>query len=136
MSENHIVRYLSALTEQGSFSKASQVLDISQPSLSQFVQRLEAESGVTLVDRASRPLTLTFAGECYLRTEKEIERLRDLRDKEIADIEPTHGPNRLGDIPHSLASIDKAKRLLDYAPQYSMRDGLKEACKWYWENLK
>jgi DNA-binding transcriptional LysR family regulator len=63
MSENHIVRYLSALTEQGSFSKASQVLDISQPSLSQFVQRLEAESGVTLVDRASRPLTLTFAGE-------------------------------------------------------------------------
>ena len=57
-------------------------------------------------------------------------------DKEIADIEPTHGPNRLGDIPHSLASIDKAKRLLDYAPQYSMRDGLKEACKWYWENLK
>jgi DNA-binding transcriptional LysR family regulator len=89
MSENHIVRYLSALTEQGSFSKASQVLDISQPSLSQFVQRLEAESGVTLVDRASRPLTLTFAGECYLRTEKEIERLRDLRDKEIADI--AHG---------------------------------------------
>ncbi len=57
-------------------------------------------------------------------------------DSVIADIEPTHGPNRLGDIPHSLASIDKAKRLLNYAPKYSMRDGLKEACKWYWENLK
>lgn len=57
-------------------------------------------------------------------------------DPAIADIEPTHGPNRLGDIPHSLASIEKAKRMLGYAPQYSMRAGLKEACKWYWENLK
>ena len=57
-------------------------------------------------------------------------------DPEISAIEPTHGPNRLGDIPHSLASIEKAKRLLVYAPKYSMRDGLKEACQWYWENLK
>lgn len=57
-------------------------------------------------------------------------------DPEISAIEPTHGPNRLGDIPHSLASIEKAKRLLAYAPKYSMRDGLKEACRWYWENLR
>ena len=57
-------------------------------------------------------------------------------DTEIASIEPKHGPNRLGDIPHSLASIDKAKRLLGYAPQFSMRDGLREACRWYWNNLR
>lgn len=57
-------------------------------------------------------------------------------DPEISAIEPTHGPNRLGDIPHSLASIEKAKRLLAYTPKYSMRDGLKEACHWYWENLR
>ena len=57
-------------------------------------------------------------------------------DPAIAEIEPTHGPNRAGDIPHSLASVDKAKQLLGYAPKFSMRDGLKEACKWYWENLK
>lgn len=57
-------------------------------------------------------------------------------DEEIKNIVPTHGPNRVGDIPHSLASIDKAKRLLNYAPQFSMKQGLKEACKWYWENLK
>ena len=57
-------------------------------------------------------------------------------DPQISTIEPTHGPNRLGDIPHSLASIEKAKRLLSYAPKYSMRDGLKEACRWYWENLR
>ncbi|MDD6747512.1 MAG: SDR family oxidoreductase [Paludibacteraceae bacterium] len=57
-------------------------------------------------------------------------------DPQISTIEPTHGPNRLGDIPHSLASIEKAKRLLSYAPKYSMRDGLKEACRWYWKNLQ
>ena len=57
-------------------------------------------------------------------------------DSEIAKVEVIHGPNRIGDIPHSLASIDKAKNLLNYNPKYSMKDGLKEAVKWYWENLK
>jgi UDP-N-acetylglucosamine 4-epimerase len=57
-------------------------------------------------------------------------------DPEIARIEIIHGQNRAGDIPHSLASIEKAKRLLGYSPQYSMKQGLKEAIKWYWENLK
>lgn len=57
-------------------------------------------------------------------------------DEKIKTIEPTHGPNRVGDIPHSLASIDKAKKLLNYAPKFSMKEGLREACKWYWENLK
>lgn len=56
-------------------------------------------------------------------------------DGEIRNIEILHGPNRVGDIPHSLASIDKAKSLLGYAPQYSMRQGLQEAVKWYWNNL-
>ena len=56
-------------------------------------------------------------------------------DPEIRHIEPIYGPNRAGDIPHSLANIDKAKRLLGYNPQYNMRDGLKEAVEWYWENL-
>ena len=57
-------------------------------------------------------------------------------DSAIADINVVHGPNRVGDIPHSLASIDKAKRLLNYTPEYSFQDGLKEAVKWYWNNLK
>lgn len=56
-------------------------------------------------------------------------------DPHIASIEPTHGPNRAGDIPHSLASIEKAQKLLGYDPEFSMKDGLKEAVKWYWENL-
>lgn len=56
-------------------------------------------------------------------------------DPEIESIDAVHGPNRVGDIPHSLACIDKAKRLLGYDPKYSMRQGLEECCRWYWDNL-
>ena len=57
-------------------------------------------------------------------------------DPKIANVAVEYGPNRVGDIPHSLASIEKAKTLLGYNPQFSMEEGLKEAVKWYWENLK
>jgi UDP-N-acetylglucosamine 4-epimerase len=56
-------------------------------------------------------------------------------DPKIKDIQIKYGPNRPGDIPHSLASIDKAKNLLNYNPQYSLKQGLQEAVKWYWNNL-
>jgi UDP-N-acetylglucosamine 4-epimerase len=48
----------------------------------------------------------------------------------------THGNNRGGDIPHSLASINKSGTVLGYHPQFSVRDGLKLACDWYWDARK
>lgn len=54
-------------------------------------------------------------------------------DSAIKEVEIIHGPNRLGDIPHSLANVDKAKKLLGYESEFSMREGLKRAVKWYWE---
>ena len=57
-------------------------------------------------------------------------------DLKIAEVEVVHGPNRAGDIPHSLASIDKAKNNLGYNPQYSIEKGIKEAVSWYFHNLK
>ncbi|MDR1882725.1 MAG: SDR family oxidoreductase [Prevotella sp.] len=57
-------------------------------------------------------------------------------DPGIANIEVVYGPDRPGDIPHSLASMEKAESLLDYSPRYAMREGLKEAVNWYWNNLK
>ncbi|QOG03762.1 SDR family oxidoreductase [Flavobacterium sp. MDT1-60] len=57
-------------------------------------------------------------------------------DSKIAEVEIVYGSNRAGDIPHSLASIDKAKTILGYNPKYSLQDGLKEAVSWYWNNLK
>lgn len=57
-------------------------------------------------------------------------------DLEIKNVNVNYGPGRHGDIPHSLASIEKAKHLLGYNPKYSMQKGLKEAVSWYWKNLK
>ena len=56
-------------------------------------------------------------------------------DPKIADVDIKYGPNRQGDVPHSLASIDKARDLLGYDPKYNIETGLKEAVKWYWDNL-
>lgn len=57
-------------------------------------------------------------------------------DPEIAEVPVIHGPNRVGDIPHSLASIEKAQRLLGYKPKFSFAEGLRQAVDWYWHNLK
>ncbi|MCO6146902.1 SDR family oxidoreductase [Flavobacterium sp. NRK1] len=57
-------------------------------------------------------------------------------DKAIKGVEVLYGTERMGDIPHSLASISKAKDLLNYNPQFSIKEGLKEAVVWYWDNLK
>jgi len=56
-------------------------------------------------------------------------------DSKISNVKVVYGPNRTGDIPHSHASIDKAKELLNYNPQFNLQKGLKEAVKWYWKNL-
>jgi len=68
-----------------------------------------------------------------------VEYLKDFLiqyDSKIADVAVSHGENRAGDIPHSLASIDKAKELLGYKPSHTIKEGLEEALAWYWKNLK
>jgi len=57
-------------------------------------------------------------------------------DSAIAAVPILHGPNRKGDISHSLAAITKAKSLLDYDPEFNLEHGLKLAVKWYWWHLK
>ena len=59
-----------------------------------------------------------------------------LHDARIGEIEAKYGPERQGDVPHSQASIEKARKLLGYDPQKSIREGLKEAVSWYWDNLE
>ena len=56
-------------------------------------------------------------------------------NQKIASVEPKHGPNRAGDIPHSMASVGKAVRLLGYKPLILFPDGLKRAVEWYVDNL-
>jgi UDP-N-acetylglucosamine 4-epimerase len=57
-------------------------------------------------------------------------------DANINQVKVMYGEERIGDVKHSLASIDKAKELLNYQPQYSIQKGLKEAIYWYWQHYK
>ncbi len=56
-------------------------------------------------------------------------------DKEISNVAINYGPERAGDVPHSLASIEKARNLLNYQPEFDIQSGLEEAVKWYWNHL-
>lgn len=57
-------------------------------------------------------------------------------DAKIAKVEVTYGPERQGDVPHSLASVEKAKKLLGYDPQFNLSQGINDAITWYWLNHK
>ncbi|MEN9336623.1 MAG: UDP-N-acetylglucosamine 4-epimerase [Bacteroidota bacterium] len=64
-----------------------------------------------------------------------LKKYLSIYDPAIQNVEITYGPSRKGDIPHSKASIEKAKRLMNYNPKYPFAEGLKEAVDWYWNNL-
>ena len=57
-------------------------------------------------------------------------------DPKIKSIELVYGPKRQGDVPHSQASIEKARNLLGYDPEFDIEKGLKQALKWYWDHLE
>ncbi len=67
-----------------------------------------------------------------------VEKLRTLLssfDPKIKEIKINHGPERVGDVKYSLASIEKAKTLIQYNPTHDVNKGLEEAIQWYWDNL-
>lgn len=55
--------------------------------------------------------------------------------KDIRNIKPEYAATRKGDIKDSLASIEKAKTLLGYSPEYNVRSGLKKSVQWYIRNI-
>lgn len=57
-----------------------------------------------------------------------------LRKSAGSTLEPVHGPERRGDVKHSLADISKAEKLLGYKPAVSVEDGLKQTFEWYKHN--
>ena len=59
----------------------------------------------------------------------------ELVNNKIAEISAIYGTERAGDVKHSLASIQKAIKLLNYKPTHMFKEGLKEATNWYWANL-
>ncbi len=90
-------KYLEALYLEGSFSKAASRLNISQPSLSQFISRIESQWGVKVIDRSARPLRATPAGLAILKAEAAMDEARSTCLQTLADLQAgTHGHVRLG----------------------------------------
>ena len=72
--------YFAAIVEAGSLTRAAEQLYISQPSLSQYVKRLEANLGVELFDRSTSPLRLTYTGERYYQYVLQLMKLDEMSD--------------------------------------------------------
>lgn len=80
------LRYILVLVKAGSFSKAAEILNISQPSLSQYVKKIEQQVGVELFDRINGDVRLTNAGEVYVDTARKILDLERQLEKKILDV--------------------------------------------------
>lgn len=79
---------------------------------------------------AGEAFNIAYGGREYL-----IDIYYDLCSALGKEIEPYFGPDRAGDIKHSNANINKAKKMLNYHPDYDFKKGIKEAIDWYRENL-
>lgn len=81
-------------------------------------------------ESAGEAFNIAYGGREYL-----IDIYYDLCSALGKEIEPNFGPDRAGDIKHSNANINKAKKMLNYHPDYDFKKGIKEAIDWYRENL-
>ncbi|QIK70029.1 SDR family oxidoreductase [Erysipelothrix sp. HDW6C] len=79
---------------------------------------------------AGEAFNIAYGGREYL-----IDIYNVLAQKLGSDLKPIFGPDRKGDIKHSNADISKAKKMLDYDPQWSFEDGINAAIDWYKANL-
>ena len=90
-------RYVLKIAELGNLTKAAEELYITQPSLSHYIARVEAEIGTQLFDRTTNPLSLTPAGERYCETARMILKLDAKLRKDVSDIaENKVGTSTLG----------------------------------------
>src|SRR5713101_7142038 len=83
--EMHQLRYFVAVARSGNFSRAAEQCHVSQPSLSQQIQKLEDELGERLFDRMKREARLTSHGETFLPRAVRILEEADAAKREVAD---------------------------------------------------
>ncbi len=94
------LRYLLAVAEHGSFTRAAEALYVSQPTLSQQIKQLEESLGVQLLDRSGRTVRLTDTGEVYLRHARRALGELDTGIRAINDVRDlSRGSLRLGMTP-------------------------------------
>jgi len=114
------------------FTYVENVVQANLKAMSTPVEKLRTKEGYV-----NQVFNVAFGGNTTLN--QLFKTLRDNLSKfnsNIAKLEPNYGPQRAGDIPHSQASIEKARQLINYQPKYNAQTGFELACEWYWNNLK
>lgn len=84
------LQYIIQVAECGSITKAAAKLYITQPSLSNYISKLERELGVALFDRSISPIRPTPAGEEYIKDAKRILYIQEQLEKSSATSLPSH----------------------------------------------
>jgi DNA-binding transcriptional LysR family regulator len=99
-------QYVLVLTREGSFSKAADALGISQPSLSQYVKKIERSIGQTLFDRTNGEVRLTEAGRLYIEAGQKILDIEHQLENAFADLAACKtGSLIVGTAPYRAASM-------------------------------
>lgn len=116
--EFHQLRYVCAIAETGSFSRAAERCEIAQPSLSQQVLKLEEDLGAKLFDRLGRSIRVTEAGRAFLPHARSILEQMEAARASVADKnEDVRGSVAVGAIP-TIAPYLMPRYTADFAKRY------------------
>lgn len=85
------LKYVLVLAEEGSFSRAAETLNITQPSLSQYIKKIEKQLGVELFERTNGDVRITDAGRIYIEAGKKILDLEHQMENAFSDLSEFKG---------------------------------------------
>ncbi len=91
MSQFKKYEYVITIAKAGGISQAAEELEISQPTLSKYIKKLESELGLELFDRSSLPIRLTKAGECFIEAGRRLIDIERQLDKQLTQIKLNKG---------------------------------------------
>lgn len=112
------LQYLTAVAEYRNVTKAAESLYISQSALSHYIRKTEEELGVQLFDRSTVPISLTYAGKCYIQSAQRILLENERLMKELREItENMTGVLRIG-VSRDRASYTMPRLVRDFQSMY------------------
>lgn len=100
------LHYVLTLAQEGSFSRAADTLNITQPSLSQYIKKIEREIGLALFDRSNGYVRITDAGRVYIEAGKKILDIEHQMENSFTDLaDHKTGSLIIGAAPYRAASM-------------------------------
>lgn len=112
------LQYVLKIYELGSFTKAANELYVSQPSLSNYILKIEEELGGDIFNRSTKPITLTYIGEIYVESARRILQIHEETKERITEILKNKKGRLIVGIPPVRASYMLPLILPKYAKMY------------------